>query len=566
MTLADDPSERTLPGPPTQPRDGVASSSLTVHTLPEGTRLRDHHEITGLIGEGGFGIVYLAFDHLLQRRVAIKEYMPSAMATRVVNSAQVVVKSERHVDTFVLGLKSFVNEARLLARFDNLSLVKVYRFWEENGTAYMVMPYYEGPTLKRALAELGRPPTEAELRAWLRPLLDALTVMHAARCYHRDIAPDNILLTPSGPLLLDFGAARRVIGDMTHALTVMLKPGYAPIEQYGEMSTMTQGAWTDLYALACVVYFAITGRPPMTSIERLMGDTLAPLSVTAAGRYTEPFLQAIDAALAVRPQARPQSVAELRDLLDARSSRSAPAAGFASTTPSLLDVSSGDVAVRPGDETVVITAPQPPPKPTPSPPTEARSEATPTPTPPVTLMPLSAPATLAVDSAARPARRAALAAMAIATLGIAAVGGYWVMRQSPAPVAARNETAPLTPVAMPVQPSPAPQPVSTESMAPAVPPPQAPTPELATDSAPAPAPAPDPTPAAAAAPIEPAPAPAPAPSPASTAPPRPKRSAPSVPPAPPRPTASAKCSDILQKASLEPLTATEAEFLKKECR
>ena len=365
----------------------------------------------------------------------------------------------------------------------------------------------------------------------------------------------------SGPLLLDFGAARRVIGDMTHALTVMLKPGYAPIEQYGEMSTMTQGAWTDLYALACVVYFAITGRPPMTAIERLMGDTLVPLSVSAAGRYTEPFLQAIDAALAVRPQARPQSVAELRDLLDARSSRSPPAAGFASTTPSLLDVISGDVAVRAGEEMVVITAPQPAPKPMPMPmPTPSpRFAATPTPTPPVTLMPLSAPATLAVDSAAPPARRAALAAMVIATLGIAAVGSYLLMRESPAPMAANTETAPLVqvqvqaPMPMPVQPSPAPQPVSTKRM-------EAPAPELSTHSVPAPAP--EPTPATAAAAIE----PAPAPSAASTASPRPKRLAPSVSPAPPRSTASAKCSDILRKASLEPLTATEAEFLKKECR
>ena len=222
------------------------------HVLPAHTRLRDY-ELTSLVGEGGFGIVYSAWDHSLQRRVAIKEYMPASIASRVAGSSAIVVKSERHADTFKAGLKSFVNEARLLARFDHPSLVKVYRFWEEHGTAYMVMPFYEGPTLKAALDALGRPPSEAELRAWLRPLLDALAVIHAAQCYHRDIAPDNILLTPAGPLLLDFGAARRVIGDMTHALTVVLKPGYAPIEQYGDVATMAQGAWTDLYALACVI-------------------------------------------------------------------------------------------------------------------------------------------------------------------------------------------------------------------------------------------------------------------------------------------------------------------------
>ena len=181
----------------------------------------------------------------------------------------------------------------------------------------MVMPYYEGPTLKAALAELGRAPSEAELRAWLRPLLDALAVMHAAQCYHRDISPDNILLTPRGPLLLDFGAARRVIGDMTHAITVVLKPGYAPIEQYGDVATMAQGAWTDLYALACVVYYAIAGKTPTSSVERLMDDRVEPLAVAAAGRYSDAFLRAIDAALAVRPGDRPQTEREFRALLDA---------------------------------------------------------------------------------------------------------------------------------------------------------------------------------------------------------------------------------------------------------
>jgi hypothetical protein len=278
------------------------------HTLPLGTRLRDY-EITGLVGEGGFGIVYLAWDHSLQRRVAIKEYMPASMATRVSGSSAIVVKSERHLDTFRAGLKSFVNEARLLARFDHPSLVKVYRFWEENGTAYMAMPYYEGPTLKTALAALDGAPGEDELRAWLEPLLDALELMHSKQCFHRDIAPDNILLTAGGPLLLDFGAARRVIGDMTHALTVVLKPGYAPIEQYGDVATMAQGAWTDLYALASVVYFAITGRTPTSSVERLMDDRVEPLAAVARGRYSDELLRAVDAALAAgRPAAKRRRV------------------------------------------------------------------------------------------------------------------------------------------------------------------------------------------------------------------------------------------------------------------
>ncbi|XVJ68406.1 MAG: serine/threonine protein kinase [Rhizobacter sp.] len=286
------------------------------HALPVGARIGEF-EVHRLIGEGGFGIVYLCYDQALDRYVALKEYMPFTLAARQDSTLAIVVKSKQHQETFEAGLKSFINEARLLARFDHPSLLKVYRFWQANGTAYMTMPYYEGPTLKQALAALEGPPDETTLRSWLLPMLDALEEIHRASCYHRDIAPDNILLTPAGPLLLDFGAARRVIGDMTQALTVVLKPGFAPIEQYGDAATMSQGAWTDLYALAGVVHFAITGRPPMSAVERLMDDRLEPLSHRVAGRYSPALLAAVDAALCVRPQDRPQSVADFRAMLNA---------------------------------------------------------------------------------------------------------------------------------------------------------------------------------------------------------------------------------------------------------
>ncbi|MDM0103342.1 protein kinase [Variovorax sp. J22R24] len=286
----------------------------SAHTLPEGMRLQDY-EIVGPIGEGGFGIVYLAWDHSLEQHVAIKEYLPAILASRASVSPAVVVKSQRHKDDFCLGMRSFLNEARILARFDHPSLVRVLHFWEGNGTAYMAMPYYEGPTLSRALAELGRAPDEAELCGWLHPLLDALGTMHAASCFHRDIAPDNILLTDHGPVLLDFGAARRVIEGVGPSPTVVFKPGFAPIEQYGEVASMKQGPWTDLYALASVVYAAVAGQPPTPSIERLMDDRLKPLSELARGRYSEPFLAAIDAALALHPRNRPQSAAEFWTLL-----------------------------------------------------------------------------------------------------------------------------------------------------------------------------------------------------------------------------------------------------------
>ena len=280
--------------------------------LPSGTYLAEF-ELTGMLGEGGFGIVYLAWDHSLQRRVALKEYMPSALATRT-DSTQIKIKSERHRETFNAGLKSFINEARLLAQFDHPSLVKVYRFWEANGTAYLVMPFYEGITVKDKLKEMGSPPDEAWLLDLLAPLTEALAVIHAANCFHRDIAPDNvILLAGTGkPLLLDFGAARRVIGDMTQALTVILKPGYAPVEQYAEAPGMKQGPWTDVYALAATIYFALLGKTPPPAVSRLMSDSYVPLVESCASRYSANFLASMDKALRVRPEERTQSIAELR--------------------------------------------------------------------------------------------------------------------------------------------------------------------------------------------------------------------------------------------------------------
>jgi serine/threonine protein kinase len=290
----------------------ASSAGESGNALPVGTYVGEF-ELTSVLGEGGFGIVYLAWDHSLERKVALKEYMPSALSARV-GSTQVQVKSARHRDTFEAGLKSFVNEAKLLASFDHPSLVKVYRFWEANGTAYMVMPFYEGITLKDKLREMGAPPDEQWLMALLAPLTEALAVIHSASCYHRDIAPDNVILLGASqkPLLLDFGAARRVIGDMTQALTVILKPGYAPVEQYAEAPNMKQGGWTDVYALAASVHFAIMGRTPPTSVGRLMSDSYLPLEQAAAGRYSPQFLRAIDRALRVRPEDRTASIAELR--------------------------------------------------------------------------------------------------------------------------------------------------------------------------------------------------------------------------------------------------------------
>jgi serine/threonine protein kinase len=285
--------------------------------LQKGTRVQEF-EILGLVGSGGFGIVYLAHDQSLERRVALKEYMPP-LASRAEGTTEVIVSSPEHAVTFGTGLRSFVNEARLLARFDHPALVKVHRFWEENGTAYMVMPFYDGPTLQRAIAEKLVATDETSLRLVLFPLLDALMEMHSERCFHRDISPDNILLTATGPVLLDFGAARLALSDASQNFTVILKEGYAPVEQYAteNAAEMRQGPWTDIYALSGVVRYAITGKKPPSAVARMASrnDPLEPLTQTATGRYSEPFLRAIDTGMALFVEDRPQSIAQFRALL-----------------------------------------------------------------------------------------------------------------------------------------------------------------------------------------------------------------------------------------------------------
>lgn len=315
MSAMSPEDDRTRMPPPLRPDDaGAAPAPDEDYALPPGARIAEF-EIMRVIGVGGFGIVYLAHDHMLDCDIALKEYMPSSLAAR--NSLNhVTVKSSRHAETFQVGMRSFINEARLLARFDHPSLVKVLWFREANNTAYMGMKYYQGETLKQVLQQMRTPPDETWLRRLLVPLLDALELLHAGQCFHRDIAPDNILMLPGGrPVLLDFGAARRTIGGGAQRFTVILKPGYAPIEQYAESSSMQQGPWTDIYALASMVHFAITGSAPAPSVSRMVSDQQVPLAQRAAGRYGKAFLEVIDRGLAVDPKHRPQTIAELRTLL-----------------------------------------------------------------------------------------------------------------------------------------------------------------------------------------------------------------------------------------------------------
>jgi serine/threonine protein kinase len=290
------------------------AASAPGRALPTASRLRDY-ETTAVLHEGPTSIVYLAWDHSLQRKVAIKEYLPAALVSRLAGAPAVTVRSERQLDAFEAGLKGFLGESRVLARFDHPSLLKVYRFWEENGTAYMAMPHHEGPTLAAALAELGHVPSESELRTWLKPVLNALAVLHDGGVWHQNIAPDEIVLTPIGPVLLGFASAAHAIEAAQYAPAAALKPGFAAIEQYGSVAGTTRGPWTDLYALASVLYAAITGSAPAPAADRLVGDPVLPLSIIAAGLYDDAFLAAIDAAMRVQPESRPRDHLDFRRLM-----------------------------------------------------------------------------------------------------------------------------------------------------------------------------------------------------------------------------------------------------------
>jgi LPXTG-motif cell wall-anchored protein len=309
-------------------RERAEQRTLLMPRRDQGSDLKRGHAlqefvVEQLLGMGGYSMVYLAHDTKLDRKVAIKEYLPGTLAARL-PSGEVAARLPRFEEAYQKGLQSFIGEARLLGSFDHPSLVKVYRFWADNGTAYMAMPYYNGITLKKWLTDLGAPPSEAWLRRLADPVMEALKVLHHNGCVHRDVAPDNILMLydrkggnyleqAPRPVLLDFGAARRVAAEATQNLTSILKSGYSPVEQYDNEATLRQGTWSDVYALCAVLYAAAIGKVPNASIARLVRDDLVPARVAGRGRYTQSFLAAIDAGLSVRPEQRPQTMAELQE-------------------------------------------------------------------------------------------------------------------------------------------------------------------------------------------------------------------------------------------------------------
>jgi len=301
--MSDVPDQSASSGTGTPPVDFVALSA---------GRMIGRYEIVSVLGQGGFGITYRALDSQLHRAVAIKEYLPLALAVRQ-DGTTVLPRSTDAAADFAWGRDRFVAEGRTLASLQNApAIVRVFDFLEANGTAYIVMQLLSGETLEHRLKHKG-PLAPADVDRVLWPLLDGLDQVHAAGFLHRDIKPANILLDGAGnPTLIDFGASRAAMVGRTTALTAIFTPGYAAAEQF---TSAKQGPWTDIYGLSAALYHAITGQTPPSAFDRMLDDSYEPLGGKSLPGFSPGLLVGIDAGLALRAADRPQSIGGWRLIL-----------------------------------------------------------------------------------------------------------------------------------------------------------------------------------------------------------------------------------------------------------
>ena len=277
------------------------------------------YEIRSILGQGGFGITYLARDTNLNHDVAIKEYLPTEYSIRNTQSAVQPI-SEEHAAIFEWGKARFLDEARTLFKFKHPNIVRVLSFFEFNNTGYMVMEYEEGSDFSDMIGP-GKSLDQGRLLDIIVPILDGLELIHENGFIHRDIKPSNIFIRTDGsPVLIDFGSARRAMGDRTRTMTSMVTPGYSPLEQYHE-EVGKQGPWTDIYALGATLYAAITGQPPADALQRSMAraehksDAYLPLADLMTEKYSPHFLKAIDSSLEFVVKNRPQKVTDWSKML-----------------------------------------------------------------------------------------------------------------------------------------------------------------------------------------------------------------------------------------------------------
>ena len=280
--------------------------------LPPGTRVHGF-ELDEVLGRGGFGVTYRGWDARLGITVAIKEYMPSEIAVREPDGT-VNPRTDDDAEDYEWGLWQFLNEGRMLARFGHPGIVPVRQFFEDFGTAYIVMEYLDGRTLYDLYQAEGTL-NEERLLGLLQPILVGLEQVHSAGFLHCDIKPGNIILRDGEtPVLIDFGAAQVAAAEHSRMVPVVM-PGYSPLEQYGR-SLRSQGPWTDIYAVGAVLYRGMTGEVPSEALARAESDDLVPTARAAKRRYGKPLTEAVDWALRMRGAERPQSIDEWREALE----------------------------------------------------------------------------------------------------------------------------------------------------------------------------------------------------------------------------------------------------------
>lgn len=276
------------------------------NSLPLDSMLLEY-KLESILGAGGFGMTYLAYDTHLEKKVAIKEYLPVELAVRALDGGIVPINTGSEYD-YKWGLERFLQEARLLGKFIHPNIVAVGRYFEANGTAYMVMNYESGMSFNQLLKRISQP-DEPMLMKILMPLIEGLQAVHEAGFLHRDIKPSNIFIRDTGaPLLIDFGSARLAIGSVTRTMTSILTPGYAPLEQYSKDGN--QGPWTDIYSLAAVMYRGVVGDNPPDVVTRMTDDVVMRSLIAARDRFSAGFLHGINRGMEIDEKKRPQTVPE----------------------------------------------------------------------------------------------------------------------------------------------------------------------------------------------------------------------------------------------------------------
>ena len=282
--------------------------------LPVGTVLKKRYCIGEVLGKGGFGVTYKAFDTVDSKIVAVKEYYPSGLVHRDTGTTQISVSSKQYEDNFKVGADKFFEEAKMVSRFNgNPNIVNVYEFFYENGTVYFAMEYLDGVDLKHFVKERGGKLPQENVLYIANIITDALLIAHSMNVLHRDISPDNIFILNNGEVkLIDFGAARQVLAEQSKSISVILKQGFAPLEQYQRRGK--QGPWTDIYALGATLYYVLTGKMPDEVTERLDFPDIG-----SADEYgVDPdFWEIIRKCMEVRAADRYQTVFELKEKLNA---------------------------------------------------------------------------------------------------------------------------------------------------------------------------------------------------------------------------------------------------------